>query len=105
MTMASNNSNSIGTPGSTDEKVYIREHFIPPEISMINYFLNKLVNGENSEPAIRAFSQANMTNNGQDSDEDIDDEEKRDVLDEDPEMMYFLNYYFILKSLYRFITK
>ena len=27
--------------GGGEEKVYVREHFVAPEISMINYFLNK----------------------------------------------------------------
>jgi hypothetical protein len=25
-----------------EERVYVREHFVPPEISMINYFLEKV---------------------------------------------------------------
>lgn len=36
-----NQSNS-GSNAPSDERVYLREKFIPPEISMINYFMNKV---------------------------------------------------------------
>jgi hypothetical protein len=34
---------SVTSRDSSDEKVYIREHFVAPEISMINYFINKVI--------------------------------------------------------------
>ncbi len=40
---ANNNSNNANK--AIDEKVYKREHFVPPDISMINYFLNKVLLG------------------------------------------------------------
>ncbi len=39
-----NNSSNNNNPNkNNDEKVYKREHFVPPDISMINYFLNKVL--------------------------------------------------------------
>ena len=34
---------SVGAPDyAGEEKIYVREHFVPPEISMVNYFLEKV---------------------------------------------------------------
>lgn len=33
---------SPGTPSIKEDKPTYREHFIPPEMSMISYFLNKV---------------------------------------------------------------
>lgn len=38
-----NNNNNNNANKTSDEKVYKREHFVPPDISMINYFLNKVL--------------------------------------------------------------
>lgn len=34
--------NSPGTPSIKEDKPTYREHFVPPEMSMISYFLNKV---------------------------------------------------------------
>lgn len=36
------NQSNIGNNIQPDEKVYLREKFIPPEISIVNYFLKKV---------------------------------------------------------------
>lgn len=36
------NKSNAGKSIQSDEKVYLREKFIPPEISIINYFLKKV---------------------------------------------------------------
>lgn len=33
---------SSGTPSIKEDKPTYREHFVPPEMSMISYFLNKV---------------------------------------------------------------
>jgi len=33
---------SPGTPSIKEDKPTYREHFVPPEMSMISYFLNKV---------------------------------------------------------------
>lgn len=77
------------SPSNSDEKIYIREHFIAPEINMINYFLNRPLNDEND-----SFPMGNASTNPTNEDsEDDDDEEKRDVFDEDPEMIYGKRYW------------
>ena len=63
----------------SEEKVYSREQFVPPELSMVNFFL------------------ARPDKNGVDDDYDSDDEsmytQKRDALDEDPETIHGKRYF------------
>jgi hypothetical protein len=80
---ASGNNQAARTNSANEEKVYMREHFIAPEISMINYFINKPENEDTGN------STNNMkSNEDYDSDEEQLDQSKRDVLDEEPEIMY-----------------
>ena len=73
--------NGIGSGtagGSGEEKVYVREHFVAPEISMINYFLKKI------EPK----EKVTLPNEKNDSDEECElkDQVKDDEYDEDEEI-------------------
>ncbi len=38
-----NQNNVVRNNSSNEEKTYMREHFVAPEISMINYFINKVI--------------------------------------------------------------
>ena len=64
-----------------EEKVYTREQFVPPEVSMINFFMTKPERDERT----------NGTGLPDENDYDSDDEtvyhSRKDVLDEDPEVM------------------
>ena len=90
--------------GSGEEKVYTREQFVPPEISMINFFLTRvrLFGKLLSSSEILTLSgfelvqpERDEKTNGprfpEDEDYDSDDEsvltQRKDVLDEDPEVM------------------
>ena len=68
----------VGAGGGGDEKVYVREHFVAPEISMINYFLKKI------EPKEK-FTFPNEKNDS-DDENDLKDQAKDDEYDEDEEL-------------------
>ncbi|CAF0710194.1 unnamed protein product [Brachionus calyciflorus] len=75
-----NNNQTQNQASSNDEKVYKREKFIPPEISMVNFFLNKDGSDSIKEPTFELDDADSL--NGDDSDNESD-EIKRDPLDDD----------------------
>ena len=85
---SSNNPNpSSNGGGGGEEKVYSREYFVAPEISMINFFLNKPESWE------KGSNSGGGDEEEYDSDEDqILDQSKRDVLDEEPEIVHGKRY-------------
>jgi len=88
--------------GSAEEKVYVREHFVAPEISMINYFLKKT----------EVREKVNLPNEKNDSDDENELKDQvrgDDDYDEESELelkleifqalRHFLLFYFIFFSL------
>ena len=81
--LASSPPKSFSLKGVSEEKVYVREHFVAPEISMINYFLKKTdllekVNLPNEKNDSDDESEAKDSTRDEDYDEDDNPELQKD---------------------------